>query len=928
MSFVTALYTIFIRPLELLFEVIYVISNRVIQNPGMSIVALSLAMNFLVLPLYRRADELQAQEQEIEKKLNKRVTHIKKTFKGDERFLMLQEFYRQNNYKPIYALRGSFSLLLEIPFFIAAYRFLSGLEMIKGISFGPIKNLGEPDNLLNIGSLPINVLPILMTLINIVSSAIYTKGMPLKSKIQLNVMALIFLVFLYKSPAGLVFYWTLNNIFSLVKNVFYKLKNPARVLEIIASVTGFICILFFGMFYTRHLLKRRIFFIGCGILLQIPLIIGLLRKKQDLGRSGCESGTKINSNRKLFWLSALVNTALIGIVIPMSVISASPSEFIDIAYFGNPIGYLWFSGLLAIGTFIVWMGIFYGLASEKGKSLMSSCNWILACIMVFDFMVFGSGYGNISSSFQFDKNPAVPLKKQYINFAAIILIAFAAYLISKKLSKLAEFICLVGLTALVVMGVSSVKKTNHELNTKYTYVKKQVESMKNIKDEGLVHLSRNGKNVVVIMLDRAIGSYIPYIMGEKPELIDQFDGFTYYGNTMSFGKTTITGGPALFGGYEYIPDMINSKKDELFREKHNQSSRLMPVLFLNNGFKVRVCEPPLAGCNYIPDLSIFDDYPDIKVYTLNKKYNSVESKSNDIAEKMRERNFFCYSIYKAAPLVLQESLYNDGLYNDANANGGVKTLTVQIKESVSKAHGLDKLFSNIFGVISNLDTMTKIENSDEKNYVFFSSDITHQPNILQKPDYVPSVVVDNTEYDKDIKTRYVYDGVHMKMDDAESVAHYDVNMCAMIQLGKWFDYLRKNGVYDNTRIILASDHGYSGRQFDNLIVQKKLDIMSYSCLLMVKDFGAKGFVYSDEYMTNADVPSLAFKGLIDNPVNPFTGNPVSSEAKENHNFSTISNDVKMEKFRDGYTYPDNTEYYSFKGDNIKNTDGWTYIGKK
>ena len=43
--------------------------------------------------------------------------------------------------------------------------------------------------------------------------------------------------------------------------------------------------------------------------------------------------------------------------------------------------------------------------------------------------------------------------------------------------------------------------------------------------------------------------------------------------------------------------------------------------------------------------------------------------------------------------------------------------------------------------------MTKIENSDEKNYVFFSSDITHQPNILQKPDYVPSVVVDNTEYD-------------------------------------------------------------------------------------------------------------------------------------------------------------------------------------
>ena len=43
----------------------------------------------------------------------------------------------------------------------------------------------------------INLLPILMTLINVVSSAIYAKGFPLKTKIQLYGVALIFLVFLY-----------------------------------------------------------------------------------------------------------------------------------------------------------------------------------------------------------------------------------------------------------------------------------------------------------------------------------------------------------------------------------------------------------------------------------------------------------------------------------------------------------------------------------------------------------------------------------------------------------------------------------------------------------------------------------------------------------------------------------------------------------
>ena len=60
------------------------------------------------------------------------VTHIKKTFRGDEQMMILQTYYRQNHYKPTYVLRSAVSLFLEIPFFIAAYRFLSGLELHQG----------------------------------------------------------------------------------------------------------------------------------------------------------------------------------------------------------------------------------------------------------------------------------------------------------------------------------------------------------------------------------------------------------------------------------------------------------------------------------------------------------------------------------------------------------------------------------------------------------------------------------------------------------------------------------------------------------------------------------------------------------------------------------------------------------------------------
>ncbi|MBR2295735.1 MAG: YidC/Oxa1 family membrane protein insertase, partial [Clostridiales bacterium] len=181
MSFLTALYTLLIRPLELLFEIIFSVVDRITPSHGLTIIALSLAMNFLVLPLYKRADAMQEEERRAEEKIGPWQERIKKTFKGDERFMMLQAFYRENNYKPTDALKGSLSLLLEIPFFIAAYRMLSGLKLLHGVKFGPIEDLGAPDHMIVIGAVAINLLPILMTLINIVSSAIYTKGLPTKA---------------------------------------------------------------------------------------------------------------------------------------------------------------------------------------------------------------------------------------------------------------------------------------------------------------------------------------------------------------------------------------------------------------------------------------------------------------------------------------------------------------------------------------------------------------------------------------------------------------------------------------------------------------------------------------------------------------------------------------------------------------------------
>ncbi len=118
MTIGNALYTLIIGPLALLFEVVFSIAFRFVNNPGIAILFLSLVVNLLVLPLYRRADAMQAEERDKEEKLKFWIDHIKKTFKGDEQFMMLQTYYRQNDYKPLDALKGSVSLLLQIPFFI------------------------------------------------------------------------------------------------------------------------------------------------------------------------------------------------------------------------------------------------------------------------------------------------------------------------------------------------------------------------------------------------------------------------------------------------------------------------------------------------------------------------------------------------------------------------------------------------------------------------------------------------------------------------------------------------------------------------------------------------------------------------------------------------------------------------------------------
>ena len=101
--------------------------------------------------------------------------------------------------------------------------------------------------------------------------------------------------------------------------------------------------------------------------------------------------------------------------------------------------------------------------------------------------------------------------------------------------------------------------------------------------------------------------------------------------------------------------------------------------------------------------------------------------------------------------------------------------------------------------------------------------------------------------------------------------------------------------------------------------------MAYNPLFLVKDFDSKGFLVDDRFMTNADTPILALDGLIDAPVNPFTGKPITDAAKGAEEYHIFNTNFNSPKDNDGNTFlPGN--WYALTGQDIFDVSAWRSLG--
>ena len=209
------LETLTLQPLMVIYRALLDLPMHMGLNWGVGerIMAFSVMLNLLLHSLYRQMEAGARKGREQRERMDKELRRMKTHFKGRERYFYVRAVHRQFHHHPIQSLLTSNELFLQLLIFASVYHFLAQPGLLDGMSFGRIDNLGKPDGLLA----GINLLPLLMTGINAISVLYYIKDSGQRT--QALALALGFLVLLYASPAGLVLYWTMNNFWSLLRNM-------------------------------------------------------------------------------------------------------------------------------------------------------------------------------------------------------------------------------------------------------------------------------------------------------------------------------------------------------------------------------------------------------------------------------------------------------------------------------------------------------------------------------------------------------------------------------------------------------------------------------------------------------------------------------------------------------------------------------------
>jgi YidC/Oxa1 family membrane protein insertase len=209
-------FTVIAKPLLHVLNWFY----RFTHNYGIAIILLTVIIKIVFWPLTQKS----FQSMQAMKKLQPKIAQLREKFSDDKEKLNQELMQLYKTYK-VNPLGGCLPMVLQIPVFFALYRMLNGAVELRHMPFMLwIDDLTAPDRL-NIGfSIPyLGGLPVLTILMGVTmfiqQKMTPSTGDPRQEQIML-LMPVVFTVMFVNFPAGLVLYWLVNNVLSIVQQYF------------------------------------------------------------------------------------------------------------------------------------------------------------------------------------------------------------------------------------------------------------------------------------------------------------------------------------------------------------------------------------------------------------------------------------------------------------------------------------------------------------------------------------------------------------------------------------------------------------------------------------------------------------------------------------------------------------------------------------
>jgi YidC/Oxa1 family membrane protein insertase len=961
---VDALYAIFIFPLEYLMGLCLGVAYRATSSYGVSVVILSIAVNVVLLPLYYLAEKWKLDEKNKRRRMEWELSSIRTHSSRREKHYYTQEVYRRFDYHPISAVKVSLGFLIQIPFFLSAYHLLSHFGAWRGQGFLVLDDLSAPDGLMEIAGFSFNLLPIAMTVINLASAYIYTVQMDRSEKVQLWALALLFMVVLYKSPSGLVLYWTCNNLFSLAKNMVGQRLNldflashqaRAPLSAIAGDSTGYARLVKYREAMIRRLdlplsakatilvaaflalmalagienrasgLAQALFGLSVTFLAYL-CIVPLLKTFRGQDQSRQERARNVVVRALLLvlvvvtlaWLfgqhslaeSSYMKRGVLGILLVLVALLFAPSVLgripilrrmpdrpglyavaastaIFLLCVANPLSLYAssedFSGgaigvaealslqFLFAALFASAMYLLVDRTSRNALTLLAV--FLSVCVVVYSSLL------NVGLMDHFILNDPEQLSRSAIDHLAesaglAVLVLVTAYAADRH-RRLTIYAIGAVLATSMVTAVAAVYKGRDNGSEPPTDLPRD--------NDLIIGFSRES-NVLIVMLDGFPGAYVQRIQQEAPDALKEYDGFVWYPNTLTTNTATWGSIAALAGGPDYTVEAINNRDEPSLGQAIREAYSVYPDAFIPEGYDVTYVNPGYPkSCHDI----------DPRVHcALSEPYGAHYHATQSATPLARDSvgvnvpaMMVMVSLFRAAPMFLKSWIYDGGEWHGANSNRSAQSYWYKAPE---------------WGFLSLLAGESTAE-SPSKTFKFIALSMPHWPYALNGDCMLQPTTATFT---------------------AETV-------CSLRELGVLFARLKRYGIYDNTRIVLVSDHGWwtdnpmFPTDFSATVpvgFERRTSAGFVQPLLMVKDFGARGEMRrSDAFMSNSDVPSIVCSGI----ASCRGVGPTSIDASQGDRVLTVNTTAKPPDW-DKTSKFDVKERYRVKG-NIFDAKNWTKV---